>query len=884
MDHSEPASAPRRPLVAAPFSNADNLLPPSLDRLCDDALLRVLSYADLPSLVRVARGTSRALRRRFRPEAFGGSPDLWEDTFARLQLAPLEDGTNPRDGARGGLALLKGDEHGQNPDYLDAIRRRLALWATLSGNSRKRRKRSKQCFSLPSRMFHFVPLVPPDMMNYPPSSGGALEGDGNEFSFSYVDDGSENDGDEHEELLDMPIDADADANDELDQPDTSNMLGFDPPPVEFACDSFALTSPGTGAEFVLLNPFSGAVEVYDSVLDNAISSDEGMLEQALLDASEGIVRKRRGRRGSRRSGNEPSAHLIHLLEDDDFIPDESSEVIAGEAIHDQFNLHHKMYDTPPKRVLFSVDDYFDLDLDELFGPHTPFANSGRRERGSVSVDWVGVDSHTAMSSDCRSVAGNIIGAARILTMESEDRREEELACTEVFAWKDKEDPSLDEERYTSKYVCRAAGSFYFLDIDANYQKLYAAFQVGCCPYENSVNNESASRRDDRGGRQLMDLEDVEDESMVNDNGEPIRTTRAIYCLPLLRYDETSASCPEKIRSYFPQPDSCIVAQYPVSSFSVDPTGKILVVGTTSGTLEIWHTGVDPLKCHSAPMRLQILSVRESFMKRHRAMTMDERRTTVCDADLDCSLADANCDERPTSIEFDGNAAETQDDLALLENGAEEEELPHKHPTSKISQIYFPRHLPVHQCGFVTKQRSPEAGTTLLLWQTANMFSDNDRDSVTAPFRITAMINLPLSAQCHPEVHFDGRRLIVFGQDHIGLIFLVYHVLSTRFDQSEFDEAKAPVSPRKAKKSRGRGHRNGEESGGVVQIGKERRIKFVNRIRHAGLGGLEYFDSKLLSANERFLLVNTKSGNLIGSDGARNACEGLVVIDLEEHGF
>jgi hypothetical protein len=136
-----------------------------------------------------------------------------------------------------------------------------------------------------------------------------------------------------------------------------------------------------------------------------------------------------------------------------------------------------------------------------------------------------------------------------------------------------------------------------------------------------------------------------------------------------------------------------------------------------------------------------------------------------------------------------------------------------------------------------------------------------------------MINVPLSSRCHPEVHFDGRRLIVFGQDHIGLIFLVYHVLGTRYDQDEFQgEATPPVKPR------GKGK---EESGGVINLIDERRVKFVNRIRHAGLGGLEYYDSFIMTANERFIVVNTKSGNLISSDGTRNASQGLLVIDLQE---
>jgi hypothetical protein len=142
-----------------------------------------------------------------------------------------------------------------------------------------------------------------------------------------------------------------------------------------------------------------------------------------------------------------------------------------------------------------------------------------------------------------------------------------------------------------------------------------------------------------------------------------------------------------------------------------------------------------------------------------------------------------------------------------------------------------------------------------------------------------MINLPLAVQCHPAIHYDGRRLIVFGMDHIGLIILVYHVLGTRYDQNEFNDTTTSSSTCSASSGGG----GGEESGGVVQLTSERTVRFVNRIRHAGLGGLEYFDSMLMTVNERFVIVNTKTGNLIGSGvgAARNATDGLLVIDLLE---
>ena len=349
-----------------------------------------------------------------------------------------------------------------------------------------------------------------------------------------------------------------------------------------------------------------------------------------------------------------------------------------------------------------------------------------------------------------------------------------------------------------------------------------------------------------------------------------------------------SSSPESAVSYFPPPDAIITAQYPVSSFSVDSTGDTVLIGTVRGTVEVWRTGTDIRRrpgvggtASAPPRRLQILSVRESFVRRRRAMTVtvDARRGggPVGGGDDDDGIG-GNVDVA-ASCDDDATNGETRDVLVMLgDDGAPPDgaEFPHKHPTSAISRVYIPRHLPAQRCGFVTCQRCPRNGTTLLLWQTRGMSSDDgDRDIDEERFGVTAMINLPLSVRCHPAVHFDGRRLIVYGKDHIGLIILIYHVLGTRYDQNEFDESSRTSSAAASLLLGGK-----EESGGVVQLlPGERRIAFVNRVRHAGLGGLEYFDSMLMAANERFVIVNTKTGNLVGSDGARNATDGLLVIDL-----
>ena len=146
-----------------------------------------------------------------------------------------------------------------------------------------------------------------------------------------------------------------------------------PPPVEFACDSFSLTSPGVGAEYVLLDPFSGSIEIYDSVLDDARARAASDDDDDDEDDEGGRADRRRRRRRRRRA----------------------------------------RHDMPPRRTLFSVDDYFGLDLEEYFGARTPFSSHAdddddrrrgrpRLRRGGEGnddaiVDWIGLD--TCVSVD-----------------------------------------------------------------------------------------------------------------------------------------------------------------------------------------------------------------------------------------------------------------------------------------------------------------------------------------------------------------------------------------------------------------------------------------------------------------------------------------------------
>jgi hypothetical protein len=71
---------------------------------------------------------------------------------------------------------------------------------------------------------------------------------------------------------------------------------------------------------------------------------------------------------------------------------------------------------------------------------------------------------------------------------------------------------------------------------------------------------------------------------------------------------------------------------------------------------------------------------------------------------------------------------------------------------------------------------------------------------------------------------------------------------------------------------------------VINLCTPTRIEYVNRIRHCGLGGLEYYDNMFMTVNERFIVVNTKTGNLLNPSKRNKGpprCEGLFVIDLED---
>lgn len=124
--------------------------PSAFDSLCDNTLLRILSYSDdLRSLIYLTRCTSKSLRERFDPRRTGGNAldesnrcsKIWEEVFDDLGI----------------IEMASGDSSG----YLASINYVMSLYKTLIGEDKRSKaggKGTKQNHPLPLRQHHFKTL------------------------------------------------------------------------------------------------------------------------------------------------------------------------------------------------------------------------------------------------------------------------------------------------------------------------------------------------------------------------------------------------------------------------------------------------------------------------------------------------------------------------------------------------------------------------------------------------------------------------------------------------------------------------------------------------------------------------------------------------------
>jgi hypothetical protein len=211
---------------------------------------------------------------------------------------------------------------------------------------------------------------------------------------------------------------------------------------------------------------------------------------------------------------------------------------------------------------------------------------------------------------------------------------------------------------------------------------------------------------------------------------------------------------------------------------------------------------------------------------------------------------------------------------------------HIHTETEM-KIHVPRHLPLKTCGFVTLHTTRETlrssttgGHTALFWERRREAHSADE------WGIFAMINLPLLQHRTPQVHYDGNRFIALGQDHFGLIVLIYQVHSTLESlSSAVFESKAKNIAKNQSFRRGDVSVGREASGGVYNFTAPNtdvpRVIFANRVRHSALDVLEQSKCLQMTCNERFVVLRTMKGNCLQHEGVTSSCQddGLLIFDL-----
>jgi hypothetical protein len=618
-------------------------------------------------------------------------------------------------------------------DYLKECQKRRQLFQNLVG-----RRRRKGSFNLPNRYFYFVPVTP-----------------------------------------DMDDDWDV------------------APPVDFDCPSFILTDPSTSGELIFLDPFDGSLVVQESCLDNAVASDEAMMEQAMTNAATLI--KNRDRFG-----------LRHVKE----------EHIAGAVIEESVYRNHNMeqYQQEPIEILMDVADYYKTDLSHYFfltSNSRPGDNRVLGEDEEVEIDLVGIESKPILKGE--KIVGTMVAAGRTVCSDADTWGSEPKIVSELFVWKRDQGGDFDQ-----RFVCRVRSSYKTMEMDPVFQRVYFAFQFNEGPfrrYDAELRDEDTDHVDFVGGSRIV----------------------AAYPMECYQNEDENEATSDSGPRHFPKPEFILKCDHPICAMSIAPGGKMILTSTTKGTIELWETG----QVGSGVRKNGVIDVKASLQRKNTSanqaiIVSDELAVIPVATTIDQS---APLHEPPLTVHPAGDDDQINDAPSGI--------------SPVVTSFHFPAHCLIDRCGFVTLNYIHGQGTWLLLWR---------KESDDSNFELASTIALPLSTRRKPRIHFDGRRLIVFGQDHIGMIIMVYHVLNTWEDLGAF-ESKV--------------YSKGDESAGVRNLTDPHRVKFVNRIRHASLGGMQYYDSAYMTANERFIVVNTKSGNLLGG-GSTLGTDGLLVIDLAEY--
>jgi hypothetical protein len=463
---------------------------------------------------------------------------------------------------------------------------------------------------------------------------------------------------------------------------------------------------------------------------------------------------------------------------------------------------------------------------------------GRRARGGLHDDDEDHDDDDHDSDD-RPVMTEVFSWERRYESEPPGRNAGVAsACEEEDDGDGSRSSSLFPLAFGSPRVCRFRHPFYTMDLDAaNHQLLVVPVKDGD---DGQNNHDEDHRRNDANHGE--DDEGNAEARIASCGGS--RSVRVYPLVPVLENFQGVTTTPNHHpmdeNSYFPSPVTTLHCEDGITALAC--SGNAWVVSTASGKL-LWY---------------------ETQRLRHSYNIMDYVREALSR----CHHSHHHLVSSSRSTSTSTRVNKERDEL-ILQSIAR----------ASVDAIRFPTFVGPCRAGFVTLSFSDQSGSTLLLWK-------KDREKRLL-YHIDAVVQLPLLARRSPKIQYDGRRLLVYGQDHIGYIILVYKVVLPDDGENDTSAFSHPLNdcdasgPSKAKAaaSAAATERAATDGSGAGVIVSE-TLRFVRRIRHAALGGHADYESLHLSANERFVVANTKLGHELAG-GRRGGADGLLVIDVEQ---
>ena len=608
-------------------------------------------------------------------------------------------------------------------------------------------------------------------------------------------------------------------DDDDDEHHHSSWWWDDPPPVHWDCESFLLTSTAVHEELLVLCPFSKSLAVYSSVLDNAevYHSDEGTMERhAIREAAEESLTD--------------STHSQEEEEQQQNLETATTTASTTGASASNAVVPEDVSDLPANKKTYSSDDDDEEEdeavsqalLEEYQLAAKEIEETIRRSLQSMKQIYNRTAAkHTLISSQDTILDIDLMAYFweqaphrnnNRTGDDEEDGVEVEIAYIGIEA-----KPVLDVQSKLPTGTTMMAVGRAIHNVAARVDRpepLLECLEVVAW-FRNALDADMAKYVCRLRG-EFLAVECCASQRRVYVNPlvprgaeEARQASRRIYAYPMVPYsrEPSQTAAPPDPSKYFPRSSFVMHCKEPVETMGVCATGTRVVASTTSRNVLFWNVQDD------VPILQDTIPLHTAL---HRAF---------------------------------GSRVDLLSATHTL--------------AAPVVSIHCPLAVPIDTCGFCTLLYALPQGSTILVWYFTN--------KAEPAWSIHSMINLPLTAGRRPKVHYDGNRLIVFGQDHIGFIILVYRVLSTteHLAAAQLDDD-----------DDGRCNHVEEASGGVIHATAPARVHFVNRIRHAALGGIDSFESLRMTCNERFIVVNTKTGNLL-SGGTDPFREGLLIIDLEQ---